>query len=231
MAGRPRGRAKSLAAITGTDLRKFAARQFTRERMLIAVVGDIGPADLARLLDRSFGDLPAHGAAPALSEAPPPGPGGIAVMGRDLDQSVVLFGEAGIKRSDPDFYAAALLDDIVGGGDFSSRLTRELRIKRGLVYGIETGLVTLDHAHCSPAVSATKNASAREAIELTRAEWKRMGEAGPTRSRTRRCQDPSDRLVSAALRQHAEAANVLLGIQLAGLPIDYVDKRAGYPRR
>lgn len=227
--GRPaKGTAKSLAAITGTDLRKFAARQFTRERMLIAVVGDIGPADLARLLDRSFGDLPAHGASPALSEAPPPGPGGIAVMGRDLDQSVVLFGEAGIKRSDPDFYAAALLDDIVGGGDFSSRLTRDLRIKRGLVYGIETGLVTLDHAALLSGSFSTKNASAREAIELTRAEWKRMGEAGPSESELA---DAKAHLIgSYPLRFDStqKAANVLLGIQLAGLPIDYVDKRAGY---
>jgi len=149
-------------------------------------------------------------------------------MGRNLDQSVVLFGEAGIKRSDPDFYAAALLDDIIGGGDFSSRLTRDLRIKRGLVYGIETGLVTLDHAALLSGSFATKNASAREAIELTRAEWKRMGEAGPSAAELA---DAKTHLIgSYPLRFDStqKAANVLLGIQLAGLAIDYVDKRAGY---
>jgi zinc protease len=223
-----KGTAKSLAAITATDLRKFAAHEFTRDRILIGVVGDISPADLARLLDRTFGDLPAHGASSALSEAPPPGPGGIAVMGRNLDQSVVLFGEAGIKRSDPDFYAAALLDDIIGGGDFSSRLTRDLRIKRGLVYTIATDLLTLDHVGLLSGSFATKNASAGEAIELTRAEWKRMGEAGPTEAELA---DAKTHLIgSYPLRFDStlQAADVLLGIQLAGLAIDYVDKRAGY---
>ena len=223
-----KGTAKSLAAITATDLRKFAAHEFTRDRILIGVVGDISPADLARLLDRTFGDLPAHGASSALSEAPPPGPGGIAVMGRDLDQSVVLFGEAGIKRSDPDFYAAALLDDIIGGGDFSSRLTRNLRIKRGLVYSIATDLLTLDHVGLLSGSFGTKNASAGEAIVLTRAEWKRMGEAGPTETELA---DAKTHLIgSYPLRFDStlQAADVLLGIQLAGLAIDYVDKRAGY---
>ena len=102
-----KGTAKTLNAITGTDLRNFAKRRFGRDQLRIAVVGDISKTDLARLLDQTFGDLPAHAASPALPEASPPGPGGIAVMGRDLDQSIVVFGETGIKRGDPDFYAAA----------------------------------------------------------------------------------------------------------------------------
>lgn len=223
-----KGTAKSLNAITGTDLRNLARQRFGRDQLRIAVVGDINKTDLARLLDQSFGDLPAHAASPALPEAPPPGPGGIAVMGRDLDQSIVVFGEAGIRRDDPDFYAAALLDDILGGGDFSSRLTRELRIKRGFVYSISTDLITLDHGGLLSGSFSTKNASAAEAITLTRSEWQKMGDSGPTAAELA---DAKTHLIGAyPLRfgSTQNAAYALLGIELADLPMDYVDKRAGY---
>ena len=223
-----KGDAKSLAAITADDLRLFATDRFGRDRMRIAVVGDITAGELAALLDRYFADLPAKSGPIALAEAPPPGPGGIAVIDRNLGQSIVLFGHAGIKRDDPDFYAAALLDDIMGGGNFASRLQRSLREQRGLVYSIDTGLITLDHAALLSGSFGTKNASVAEAIELARGEWRRMGEAGPTAAELG---DAKTHLIGEyALRFDStrKAADALLGIQLAGLPIDYVDKRAGY---
>ena len=223
-----KGTAKSLNAITGDDLRKFAATRFGRDQLAVAVVGDITPAELAPLLDKTFGDLPAHAGDVSLSEAPPPGPGGVAVMTRDLDQSIVLFGETGIKRNDPDFYAAALIDDIIGAGDFGSRLQRNLRIKHGLVYSVGTDLITLDHADLLSGSFSTKNASAAQAIALTRSEWQRMGESGPTAAELA---DAKTHLIGAyPLRFDStlKAAESLLGIQLAGLPIDYIDKRASY---
>jgi zinc protease len=227
--GRPnKGTAASLKAITAEDLRAFASQRFGRDQLRIAVVGDITPADLAPLLDKTFGDLPGKAASVDVPEAPAPGPGGIAVMERDLDQSVVLFGEAGIKRDDPDFYAAALIDDIMGGGNFSSRLQRSLREKRGLVYSIDTGLVTLDHLGLLSGSFATKNASAMEAINLAREEWRKMGESGPTAGELA---DAKTHLIGEyPLRFDStqKAADALLNIQLAGLAIDYVDKRASY---
>jgi zinc protease len=223
-----KGNAKTLGAITAEDLRHFAAARFGRDQMRIAVVGDITAAELGPLLDHSFGDLPAKAAAIALAEAPAPGPGGIAVIERDLGQSIVLFGHAGIRREDPDFYAAALLDDILGGGNFASRLQRSLRVKRGLVYSIDTGLITLDHAALVSGSFGTKNASVAQAIDLIRGEWQRMGEGGPTPAELA---DAKTHLIGEyPLRFDStlKSADALLGIQLAGLPIDYVDKRAGY---
>ena len=223
-----KGNAKTLGAITAEDLRHFAAARFGRDQMRISVVGDITAAQLGPLLDRSFADLPAKAASTALAEAPAPGPGGIAVIDRDLGQSIVLFGHAGIKRADPDFYAAALLDDIMGGGNFASRLQRSLREKRGLVYSIDTGLITLDHAALVSGSFGTKNASVAQAIELTRGEWQRMEEGGPTATELA---DAKTHLIGEfPLRFDStrKAADSLLGIQLAGLPIDYVDKRAEY---
>ena len=91
-------------------------------------------------------------------------PGGIAVIRRDLEQSVVVFGEAGTARKDPDYYAAVLLDDIMGGGNLTSRLEESLREKRGLVYSVGTYNQSFDHAAILGGSLATKNATAGEAI-------------------------------------------------------------------
>ena len=227
--GRPmKGDARSLSAITAKDLRQFAAHRFGRDQMRIAVVGDISAADLTTLLDRSLGDLPAKAAPLVVPEAPSPGAGGVAVIDHDLGQSVVLFGQAGIKRSDPDFYAAALIDDIMGGGNFASRLQRSVREKRGLVYSVDTDLIMFDHAALLSGSFGTKNASVGEAIALTRGEWQRMAEAGPSAAELA---DAKTHLIGEyALRFDStrKAAEALLSIQLAGLSMDYLEKRAEY---
>ena len=107
------------------------------------MVGDITAAELGPLLDDVFGGLPESGAplppvaAPALS-------GGLTVVDLDIPQSVVLFGQPGIARDDPDFFPAYVLNHILGGGGFGSRLTDEVREKRGLTYGISTSLAPND---------------------------------------------------------------------------------------
>ena len=140
----------------------------------------------------------------------------------------MLFGANGIKRKDPDFYAAYLMNHILGGGGFSSRLTQEIREKRGLVYSIDTNLLTLDHAAVVQGALGTKNASVAEAMALVKQEWKRMREEGPT----------ADELADAklfltgsyALRfgSTIAIANSLVGVQLENFPPDYFAKRNGY---
>jgi zinc protease len=219
------GNAQSLEAITGTDLQAFAAARFGRDQMRIAVVGDIDGATLSGLLDRSFAGLPAHAGPVALPEASPPRQGGVAVLERDLEQSVVVFGETGLKRRDPDYYAAALLDDIMGGGNFASRLQRSLREQRGLVYSIDTGLYTLDHAGLLSGSLGTKSATVGQAIDLVRAEWQRMRDDGPTAAELA---DAKTHLIGAYPLRFVDSlgsAESLLAIQLDGLPIDYIKGR------
>ena len=104
------------------------------------MVGDITAAELGPLLDRLFGDLPATGPAAARRSPRPRPPGTLAVIDLDIPQSVVVFGHGGIARDDPDFIPAFVMDHILGGGGFGSRLTEEVRERRGLTYGIYTYL-------------------------------------------------------------------------------------------
>jgi len=222
------GTAAGLKAITAEDLRGFVKSRFARDNLIVGVVGDITAADLKPLLDRTFGALPAAASAIEVSESKPAGGGAVIVVDRAVPQSVVLFGANGIKRHDPDFYAAYVMNHILGGGGFSSRLMQEVREKRGLAYSVESNLLTLDHAAVVQGAVGTKNASVAEAMALIKQEWKRMREEGPT----------ADELAGAklfltgsyALRfgSTIAIANALVGVQLENFPPDYFAKRNGY---
>jgi zinc protease len=151
--------------------------------------------------------------------------GGLALIERDIPQTILLFGAPGIKREDPDFFAAYLANYTLGGGGFSSRLMSEVREKRGLAYGIDTDLVTLDHAGAIMGSAQTVAAQAGQVIDLTRAEWAKMQAEGPT-------QEELDAAKTYLLGYYAQnftttgaAARTLLGIQMEGLGIDYVTRR------
>jgi len=224
-ARRSDGTPQSLQAITVDDLKGFVADNFTRDRLYIAVVGDITADQLKPLLDSTFAGLPAKSAAPAVPEAKVDGAGGLAVIEKDLPQTILLFGAPGIKREDPDFFPAYLANYTLGGGGFSSRLMGEVREKRGLAYGIDTDLVTLDHAGVIMGGAQTVSAKAAQVIDLTRAEWTKFETDGPT-------QEELDAAKTYLLGTYAQnfattqsAARTLLGIQMEHLGIDYPSRR------
>ena len=121
--GRPvSGTEKSLGTIGRADLKRFVADNFTRDNLFIGVVGDVTPAQLAVLLDTAFGGLPAQQKRRPVPAVAPNLPGGIVVKKFDTPQSVAVFGQPGLPRRHPDYYAAYILNHIIGGGGFTSRL-------------------------------------------------------------------------------------------------------------
>lgn len=218
------GTIESVTALDPAAIRAAHQAALVRDRLRLAVVGDITPAELGPLLDKLFGDLPATG--PALPPVATPAlTGGLDVIDLDIPQSVVIFGQPGIARDDPDFIPAFVMDYILGGGGFGSRLTAEVREKRGLTYGISTYLAPSDFGWLYLGQFATANAKAGEAIDIVRAEWARMAAGGVTEAEL----DAAKKYLTGAypLRFDGDQriANQLLGIQLAGLDLDYVNRR------
>lgn len=173
-----RGTAASIERLTAEDCRSFA-QGLARDRLLIGVSGDITAAELAPLLDATFGGLPASAGIPDL---PPASPrvGRTEVVRLAIPQSVVTFGHGGIARKDPDYYAAYVANYILGGGGFSSRLIEEVREKRGLAYSVYSYLYHLRAAPIWIGGVATNNQQVGQSIELVRHELARMaaGEIG-----------------------------------------------------
>ncbi|TIW43443.1 MAG: insulinase family protein, partial [Mesorhizobium sp.] len=131
------GTRQSIAAITPQDLGAFHKASFARDGLHVAVVGDIDAATLRRKLDQLFGDLPQKQALAPIADTQPK-LGQQLEVDYDLPQTSLQFAYPGVKRSAPDFFAAVLVNDILGGGTFTSRLYEEVREKRGLAYGVDS---------------------------------------------------------------------------------------------
>lgn len=218
------GTIESVSALTRDDILAAHRGVFARDRLFVGAVGDITPEELGALLDRLLADLPETGA-PMPPKANVTIDGGITVIPFDTPQSVALFGQPGMDRHDPDFFAAYVMNQILGGGSFEGRLMKEVREKRGLTYGVYSYLVPKDLAAVYMGQVSSANDRIAQAIEVIRAEWQRMAEEGVTE---KELQDAKTYLTGAyPLRfdGNSRIASILVGMQLDDLPIDYVNTR------
>ncbi len=224
--GRPStGTAESINAITAADLEAFRKRNFARENLRIAVVGDIDAATLGKMLDEIFGDLPAKPDLKPVAETKPVAGGLEQVVEMAVPQSVAVFGLPSVKRKDPDFMTAFVLNHILGGGGFASQLMEEVREKRGLAYSVYSYLMPEDHAAVMLGSVATKNESISESLSVIRDVLKRMASEGPTETEL---ENAKKYLVgSYALRfdTSGKIASQLLGLQMEGFGPDYIENR------
>ncbi|SMF71916.1 zinc protease [Tistlia consotensis] len=220
----PDGTAETLDRIQAPDLKRYVEQRLSRDRLVIGVSGDIDAKALASLLDETFGALPASGETPAVPDVEPSTKGGLIVVKRDQPQSTVAFAEPGIARDDPDYYAAYAVNYVLGGGGFSSRLTKQVRVKRGLAYSVYSYLAPLDHAALIVGGLGTQNARVAESLDIVRQEWRRMGESGPTAEELDDAKTYLTGSFPLRLSSTGDIASTLVGMQLEHLGIDYIDR-------
>ncbi len=220
----PNGTVESVAALTRADVQAAFAGAVARDRIFVGVSGDISAAELGALLDRLFADLPATGA-PQPAPADWQAEGGVTVEDFPNPQSVVLFGQSGIARLDPDFFPAYVLNEIVGGGRFSARLMSEVREKRGLTYGIATGLAPLDLGAYWAGQFSSENGKVAEAIAVVRAEWARAAAGEITQAELEAAKTYLTGSYPLRWNGNGAIAQILVAMQMQGLPIDYAEGR------
>jgi zinc protease len=218
------GTIDTVTALTRDDLVAAHAGALARDRIHVSAVGDITAEELGALLDSLLGDLPATGAA-LPGPADPAFPGGVEVVDFPTPQSVVLFGQPGIGQEDPDFFAAFILDHILGGGGFESRLMTEVREKRGLTYGIYTYLADRELAQVWGGSVASANDRVAEAVEVIRAEWQRMQQDGVSQDDLDNAKTYLTGAYPLRFDGNGTIANIIVGMQMRGLPIDYAATR------
>jgi zinc protease len=226
--GRPeRGTLESLATITNDDLRRFVRERFAKDNLIVGVAGDVTAEELGPLLDLAFGDLPDASAPVEVAEAEPVD-GGTVIVRRSVPQSRVLFGQDGLARADPDFYAAYVANHLLGGGGFTSRLTEEVREKRGLAYSVYSYLYPLDHAPLWFGGVGTANAAVDESIRLVRKEIARMAAGDIDAAELADAKTYLTGSFPLRLTSNDQIAGLLVSMQVDGLGIDYLEKRNGY---
>lgn len=216
------GTVESITALTVADLQAAHKTALARDRVFVAAVGDISEADLGPMLDHLLGALPETGGTLV-------GPAKVDLHGQTViepfpgPQSVVVFGQPGIGREDPDFFPAFLASEILGGGRFGTRLMTEVREKRGLTYGIGAGLSNLDQANMITGQLRTGNGTVKEAMAVIKAEWARIGDISAEEL------EATKTYMTGAypLRWdgNANIARQLVGLQMDGYGVDYPTRR------
>jgi zinc protease len=218
------GTIETVSALSREDLVAAHGDSMARDRIYVSAVGDITAEDLAALLDRLLGELPETGAEmPVAAELN--FPGGVDVVEFPTPQSVVQFAQPGVAQQEPDFFAAFVLDHILGGGGFESRLMTEVREKRGLTYGIYTYLADRDHAQIWGGSVASANDRVAEAVEVIRAEWAKMRDEGVTQQELDAAKTYLTGAYPLRFDGNGTIANIIVGMQMNGLPIDYAATR------
>jgi len=224
--GKPsRGTPETLANITVDDLRGLVKSRFGKDRLHIAVAGDITPAELETALDTVFGALPAQSAPFDIQDVAPKGAGETLGVSRPIPQTIMVMGHRGIRRDDPDWFPATVLNYVLGGGGFSSRLMDEVREQRGLTYGVSSSLQPFEHSSLVVVGGSTSNDKAAEAIALIKEIWQRTADKGIT---AQELEDAKTYLTGSYPLQFTSndrIASILLAVMLDDLGIDYINRR------
>ncbi|MET3924726.1 pitrilysin family protein [Devosia sp. 2618] len=219
------GTVETLNSITADDLRAFHTAVFARENLHVGIVGAIDAETAAAVLDQLFGALPEK---PTLTPVPDTAP----LLGQDLHveyalpQTNIYMAYPGVSRSEPDFFAAYLMNEILGGGSVLSRLTDEVREKRGLTYNISTSLINQRHSNSLMLGTATRADRAEETLGVIEDVIAKMAAEGPTEAELASVKKYV--IGSYALNELSSSsaiASTLVGLQLRGLGIDYLSER------
>lgn len=225
--GRPNGGTiGSVKNITASDLHDFTKRYFAKKSLVVGVAGDITAEELKTRLDQVFGRLPEQSEGLKVQNARPKASGKQVVVERNIPQSVVMFGHAGLARNDPDWYIATVMMRILGGGGFTSRLTEEVREKRGLAYSVYSYLNPYDHAALIMGGVATANARVAESLDVIRAQWRRMSEDGVTAEELASTKTYINGSFPLRLDSTGRIAGILIAVQINDLGIDYLNERS-----
>lgn len=222
------GTVESVTALTQADLKAFVHTRLARGNLIVGVVGDVTPERLAALLDKTFGPLPAEPSTPRARDVVPNATGRVQVIELDVPQSTIVFGQAGLKRDDPDFYTVLVMNHILGGGSFTSRLYQEIREKRGLAYSVGSDLYPLDHAGLIIGSVGTENARVAETLDVLRTEWARMAKGDVSEKELNNAKTYITGAFPLTFTSTGAIARVLVSMQINGLGIDYLDHRKAY---
>lgn len=224
--GRPvDGDKATVETITAEDVRDYHKRIFARDTLKVVAVGDIDAKSLSALLDDVFGGLPAKSELVSVPAVTPKSSGALEVIDMPVPQSAARFGLAGLPRKDPEFMAATVVNQILGGGGFASRLMEEVREKRGLAYGVYSFLSPMQRSAAFSGGVATKNSEMAQSLDVIKAEIRRMAADGPTAKELDNAKSYLTGSYPLRFDTNSKIANELLGLMVENLGIDYINKR------
>jgi zinc protease len=226
----PNGTVASLRTITVPEMRRFLQGRIGRDQLLVTAAGDITPAELGPLLDRTFSALPPKAAPFAVPEVTAKGAGQTITVELNKSQTVITMAKAGIERSDPDWFAGQILNYALGGGGFNSRLMEDVRgagTKKGLSYGVYSAFTPFRHSGLIQAGGATRNATAGETLSVIKTEFGKVHASGITETEMGDAKIYLTGSLPLTLTSTDRIASLLMQLRIEDLGIDYLERRDG----
>jgi zinc protease len=220
------GTLSSLQHITPDDLRGKFKSQMAQDNLIVAVAGDMTAADLSVVLDKVFAQMPKTSKVQKIDDVKMSEAASVTLYEQKIPQTVVNMVLPGIKHTDPDYHAAEVMDFVLGSSGFGSRLTEEIREKRGLTYGIYSSLDEMEHANVLSVGTATRNDKAQEVIDLTKKTMAEMTQGSIT---AKELADAKSYLVGSVplqLTSTDRISGALMSLLRDNLPPDYLEQRA-----
>lgn len=224
-ARRGEGTPETLATINRDDLVKAHHTMFARDNIHIGIVGPVSANEAATIIDKIFGALPEKAELKKIEEAKL-NLGGMANVNYDLPQTSLMLVYPGVKRNDPDFFAAYLMNYVLGGPGLTSRLFSEVREKRGLAYTVGSSLMLYDHSATLAVSTGTRSSEAQKSLSTIRSEVKKMADEGVSEQELDEAK--SYVIGSYAVQNMGSSSDIaatLVSLQDENLPIDYIEKR------
>jgi zinc protease len=225
----PNGTVEAVQKLSADDVRGFYHEFYRPERAIAAVVGDIEPDEVVKALNEELAAM--KGSAPAQKPQPAPklaAGAHVTAINRDVSQANIVLGFDGIARSSPDYYKLQVMNYILGGGGFASRLVREVRSKAGLAYTVASYFQAALFPGSFQVVLETKNKSANEAIALILEQMKRIQESPVSDAEMESAKKYLIGSFPLKLDTQNSIVQFLLQEQFYGLGLDYIDKYPGY---
>jgi len=219
------GTEATLVKIAREDLEGYRKRNFAKDTLKVVAVGDINATQLGVLLDEVFGDLPAKADLTPVAKTTPVTGGQQEVIEMNVPQSVAVFGLGAMPRKDPDFLPAFVLNQILGGGGFASKLMEEVREKRGLAYSVYTYVYPYQHTSIFSGGVATRNEAMGQSLDVIRDELKKMADKGPSQEDLDNAKNYLIGSYPLRFDTNAKIATQLLGLMMDGFGPDYVANR------
>ena len=224
-ARRGEGTPETLATINRDDLVKAHHAMFARDNIHIGIVGPVSANEAATIIDKIFGALPEKAELKEIEEAKL-NLGGMANVNYDLPQTSLMLVYPGVKRNDPDFFAAYLMNYVLGGPGLTSRLFSEVREKRGLAYTVGSSLMLYDHSATLAVSTGTRSSEAQKSLSTIRSEVKKMADEGVSEQELDEAK--SYVIGSYAVQNMGSSSDIaatLVSLQDENLPIYYIEKR------
>ncbi|HEX7513416.1 MAG TPA: pitrilysin family protein, partial [Candidatus Methylomirabilis sp.] len=202
-------------------------RQFVRpDNMYVAIVGDFSVEELEAKIRARFGDWNAAGPhdLPPLPKVDPKSERAVYALARDLAQSSVILGHFGIDRTNPDRFAIQIMDYILGGGGFTSRIMERVRTEEGLAYAVSSSFPTSTRDIGLFRVTVqTKNENVPRAVGVILEEMRRLQEYPVTTEELRGAKDAFINSFVFRFSSRFRTVTQLLVLELDGYPPDYYE--------